>query len=343
MTARAKPAPRSRAGGSAPARGLSSDAEPTLVPAPPVAPADAARIAAFCAELRDQRRASPHTVANYGRDLERLAGLAAGLASPLTLDALQGHHIRRFAATLHGGGLSGRSIARLLSSWRGFYRWFAARGGPGANPVEGVRAPKSPKRLPKVLSPDEAQRLLDGDDPGAGDNADPRLLCRDKAMFELFYSSGLRRAELTGLNLDCLADLAGGEVRVLGKRSKPRIVPVGSAAKAAIEAWLAVRGELAAPDEPALFVSRLGRRLSDAMVGKRLDERARRLGLEVHVHPHMLRHSFASHVLQSSGDLRAVQEMLGHASIASTQVYTHLDFQHLAKVYDAAHPRAKRK
>jgi integrase/recombinase XerC len=190
--------------------------------------------------------------------------------------------------------------------------------------------------LPHALTPDEANALLQctGDD---------LLALRDQAIFELFYSSGLRLAELDGLNVDCLSDVAAGELRVLGKRSKTRVVPVGAVARVAILAWSSRRVELAKPDEPALFVSRNGTRLSARMIQARLKRRALQLGMPTHVHPHMLRHSFASHVLQSSGDLRAVQEMLGHASIASTQVYTHLDFQHLTKVYDAAHPRAKKR
>jgi integrase/recombinase XerC len=190
--------------------------------------------------------------------------------------------------------------------------------------------------LPHALTPDEANALLQctGDD---------LLALRDQAIFELFYSSGLRLAELDGLNIDCLSDVAAGELRVLGKRNKTRVVPVGAVAREAIQAWSARRVELAKPDEPALFVSRNGTRLSARMIQARLKRRALQLGMPTHVHPHMLRHSFASHVLQSSGDLRAVQEMLGHASIASTQVYTHLDFQHLTKVYDAAHPRAKKR
>lgn len=295
-------------------------------------PAEA--VDAYLRELAEQRRLSPHTVANYRRDLAQLLVVAEGQA----LDRLLVHHVRRFVATLHGKGLSGRSLARLLSAWRGFFAWLGERGLVHANPCEGIRAPKSPRRLPKALSVDEAARLM----APTGD-ADTRLEARDAAMFELIYSSGLRLAELVGLDRDALDSiLHDGEVRVLGKRSKLRLVPVGSLARQALATWAAVRDELAALGEEALFVNQRGRRISPRSVELRLAQRAVRLGLPQHVHPHMLRHSFASHVLQSSGDLRAVQEMLGHASIASTQVYTHLDFQHLASVYDKAHPRAKR-
>lgn len=287
-------------------------------------------------ELAQQRRQSPHTVSNYGRDLRVLCALMAEAGGIAGFDALQPHHVRRFIAQLHARGLGGRSLARMLSAWRGFYRWLGLRGETVTNPVEGVRAPKSPKHLPKVLSPDEANRLLDG-------SSEEPLAIRDQAMFELFYSSGLRLAELVMLDLACLEDVRNGEVRVLGKRSKPRLVPVGSKALLALEAWIGRRSEMALPGETALFVGKRGRRISPRVIEAQLERLAVAQGLPAHVHPHMLRHSFASHVLQSSGDLRAVQEMLGHASIASTQVYTHLDFQHLAKVYDSAHPRAKRK
>lgn len=278
---------------------------------------------------------SPHTLSNYRRDIGKL--LAA--AGDLPLAGVQVHHIRRFVAQLHGQGLAGRSLARLLSAWRGFFRWLGERGMVPANPCDGIRPPKSPRLLPKALSVDETARLLE-----AVEDDDALQSARDLAMFELFYSSGLRLAELVALDGDVLDDvLREGEIRVLGKRNKLRLVPVGRKAREALAAWGAVRGELARPDETALFVGVRGARISPRMVESRLARRAVLLGLPTHVHPHMLRHSFASHVLQSSGDLRAVQEMLGHASIASTQVYTHLDFQHLAKVYDAAHPRAKAK
>jgi len=295
----------------------------------------AGRIDAWLAELAGQRRQSAHTIAAYRRDLALLVELAGTAA----LDTLESHHIRRFVAQLHARGLSGRSLARVLSAWRGFYRWLGLRGEASQNPVAGLRPPKSPRALPRALSPDEANALLEP-------TGDDLLDLRDQAIFELFYSSGLRLAELDGLDVNCLADVAAGEIRVLGKRGKTRIVPVGVKAREAIAAWAARRGELlkaANGDETALFLGRNGRRLSMRTIQSRLKRRALLLGLPTHVHPHMLRHSFASHVLQSSGDLRAVQEMLGHASIASTQVYTHLDFQHLAKVYDAAHPRAKKK
>lgn len=297
-----------------------------------MSPGDA--VAAYLAELAEQRRQSPHTVSNYRRDLLRLLTLAGDMP----LAELQVHHIRRFVAQLHGQGLAGRSLARLLSAWRGFFKWLGRGDAVRANPCEGVRSPKSPKHLPNALSVDEAARLLEPDD-----ESDPVLAARDGAMFELFYSSGLRLAELAALDCDALdTALHEGEIRVLGKRSKARLVPVGSKAREALAAWAALRPSLANEGEPALFVGQRGGRISHRMIQLRLARRAMQLGLPRHVHPHMLRHSFASHVLQSSGDLRAVQEMLGHASIASTQVYTHLDFQHLAKVYDAAHPRAKR-
>jgi integrase/recombinase XerC len=250
--------------------------------------------------------------------------------------AIETHHIRRFVAQLHVRGLGGRSLGRTLSAWRGFYRWLGQHAMATHNPVDSVRPPKSPQALPKALSPDEANRLLAA-------AAEDLLEIRDQAIFELFYSCGLRLAELAALDLSCLDDLLAGEVRVLGKRNKLRLVPVGSKAREAVAVWAGQRARLAAADEAALFVGQRGRRLGMRMIQLRLQRRGLAQGLPARVHPHMLRHSFASHVLQSSGDLRAVQEMLGHASIASTQVYTHLDFQHLATVYDQAHPRAKRK
>ena len=290
----------------------------------------------FLDGLAQQRRLSPHTVRNYRRDLNVLLELVGELPKTCSLGELQSHHVRHFVSRLHICGLGGRSLARALSAWRGFYRWLGQRGEVEKNPVDGVRAPKSPKSLPKVLSPDEAGRLLDT-------GRDDILEVRDQAMFELFYSSGLRLAELVALDIECVPDLMSGEVRVLGKRNKQRMVPVGSKACTAVGLWAKRRAELAENDQPALFVGQRGGRISPRVVEERLKRRALAQGLPVSVHPHMLRHSFASHVLQSSGDLRAVQEMLGHSSIASTQVYTHLDFQHLAKVYDSTHPRARRK
>ena len=286
----------------------------------------------FLAELAHQRRASDHTVAAYRRDL---AVLQAG-AGTRPLATLQSHDLRRQAMRLHGQGLAARSVARTLSAWRSYYRWLARRGELAADPCVGLRAPKRPRALPKALAIEQTAALLAMPDDGV-------LGVRDHAMFELFYSSGLRLSELAALDLDGKLDLAGAEVTVTGKRGKTRTVPVGAQARHALDAWLAQRTRLAAQDEPALFVGQRGKRLTPRAIELRLAQWAKKSGLGLNVHPHMLRHSFASHVLQSSGDLRAVQEMLGHASIATTQIYTHLDFQHLAKVYDAAHPRAKQK
>jgi integrase/recombinase XerC len=315
----------------------------------PDAPALPSSARTYLDQLTQQRRVSPHTAAAYRRDLTRLAGLAASLTGAggqggVALECLQVHHLRRFVAQLHGQGLSGRSLGRVLSGWRGYFGWLGRNGLIAHDPCAGLRPPKSPRHLPATLSPDEAARLLDADLPPATEAPDAdELAQRDTAIFELFYSSGLRLAELAALNLDSLVDLRQGEVRVTGKRNKTRLVPVGEKARQAIEAWLVFRGAFAAAGEAALFVSRRGGRLSMRTIQSRLAQRAQAAGMPRRVHPHLLRHSFASHVLQSSGDLRAVQEMLGHASIASTQIYTHLDFQHLAKVYDAAHPRAKKK
>lgn len=293
-------------------------------------------IGGYLNELQQQRRLSPHTVSNYRRDLTSLSRLIDEMPGGCEVAALQSHHVRRFTAQLHARGLGGRSLARTLSAWRGFYRWLGRRGTVSTNPVDGVRPPRSVKALPKVLSPDEASRLLETE-------ADSFLEIRDQAIFELFYSSGLRLAELAALNMSSVEDLLAGEVRVVGKRSKLRLVPVGRKAREAVARWVAQRPRRADPDETALFIGQRGRRLGVRMIQLRLHRRGMMQGLPARVHPHMLRHSFASHLLQSSGDLRAVQEMLGHASITSTQVYTHLDFQHLAKVYDQSHPRAKRK
>ncbi len=285
----------------------------------------------YLSHLATERRLSPHTCEGYARDVRSLLALAG----ETPLEKLGIHHIRRFVAQLHGQGLDGRSLARRLSAWRGFFNYLARDHGLKANPALGVRAPRSAKRLPDALSPEEAARLMEIP-------PDDALALRDRAMFELFYSSGLRLAELTGLAPRDV-DFAAGEVRVTGKGAKTRVVPLGSHAARALEAWLAERAKLAREGEDALFLNRQGSHLGPRAVQARLRAWALRQGLAAKVHPHMLRHSFASHLLQSSGDLRAVQEMLGHSSISTTQVYTHLDFQHLAKVYDAAHPRAKRK
>ncbi|MDQ2820413.1 MAG: tyrosine recombinase XerC [Pseudomonadota bacterium] len=295
----------------------------------------------YLAQLATQRRLAPNTVAAYRRDLAVLDRLSDH-AAPAAIDHAM---IRRFAARLHGEGLSPRSIARLLSGWRGFFTWFAEHTALAVNPVDGVRAPRRPKSLPKALSVDAAVQLMTANTHG---HPEPAELC-NRAMFELLYSSGLRVSELTSLDLawtgaDSLSwyDAAGGDVVVTGKGSKMRRVPVGAPAQAAIAAWLAVRPP-ARDGSAALFLKARGARMTPRSVQQRLKQHAILAGSPVHVHPHVLRHSFASHLLQSSGDLRAVQELLGHASITSTQVYTALDFQHLAAVYDRAHPRAKDK
>jgi integrase/recombinase XerC len=285
----------------------------------------------YLTHLRTERRLATNTLGAYARDLAVLEALAGDNA----LETLGSPHIRRFAAALHGKGRSPRSLARTLSAWRGFYDWLGRDNRANINPCVGVKSPKAAKGLPSVLSPDDAVRMVSSEQDG-------KLGVRDKALFELAYSCGLRVSELTGLDTNSI-DPGTGEVRVLGKGSKTRIVPVGEPALRALAAWLPVRAEWALPNEKALFVGRSGKRIPPREVQRRIKTWALAAGLDVDVHPHMLRHSFASHVLQSSGDLRAVQEMLGHASIASTQVYTHLDFQHLAKVYDAAHPRARKK
>ncbi|MDP8568800.1 tyrosine recombinase XerC [Methylophilus aquaticus] len=282
--------------------------------------------------LHFERGLSEHTRNNYQRDIALLLQQHGQDLKSLT--ALQ---LRRSIGALHGQGLSGRSIARILSSWRGFFHYLVLHHQFPANPVIGLRAPKSPKALPHALSIEQTSKLveLEGHTP---------IILRDKAMLELFYSSGLRLSELVGLNLDRL-DLQEGMVTVIGKGNKTRMVPLGSKAMSALRDWLTVRPQWLTrkPEEVAVFISQLGRRIHGRTVQMRLNGWALKQGLHNKVHPHMLRHSFASHVLQSSGDLRAVQEMLGHANISTTQVYTHLDYQHLSKIYDAAHPRARKK
>ena len=288
-------------------------------------------IADYLAHLTAERRLARHTAQNYGRDLALLEKEAGDIA----LRDLDTPRVRLFLARLHGRGLAPRSLARILSAWRGFYRHACRRLGYTGNPCLGLRPPKLRRALPEVLAPEDCAQLLDR-------AAEGLLEVRDAAMFELFYSSGLRLSELAGLDLARL-DLAEGEVTVLGKGGKTRIVPVGARARAALQTWLTRRGALAPAGQQAVFLSQRGARLTPRSIELRLERWARKAGLASHVHPHLLRHSFASHVLQSSGDLRAVQEMLGHVSLSATQVYTHLDFQHLSRVYDAAHPRAKKK
>lgn len=280
--------------------------------------------------LEHQRRLSPATLRNYARALDLL------LKETHSPESLEPSQVRRLIAVLHAKGASPRTLALTLSAWRGYFRWLARHRNLRANPVLGIRAPKAARPLPKALSVETAQRLLDGE----LEDKSP-LTLQDAAMFELLYSSGLRVGELTALNLSDEPDK--GEVTVTGKGSKTRTVPVGAKARDALKRWLSLRDKIAAPHEKALFVGARGKRISPSRVWQRLTRWAKRRGLAENVHPHMLRHSFASHMLQSSQDLRAVQEMLGHASISTTQVYTHLDFQALAKIYDAAHPRARKK
>lgn len=312
---------------------------------------------AYLAGLVTQRKLSGHTASAYRHELETLRTLAAHESPPVAIEALGPAQIRRLAAKLHARGLAPRSVARALSAWRGYYAWLAQHRHATGNPVADVRAPKAGRRLPKALSEDLTVRLLDGASAAprrAGENGDDELLAmRDAAIYELFYSSGLRLSELVGLDVAYARqphhvssgwiDLASCEVTVTGKGNKRRTVPVGSKARAAIALWLARRDALVRTDPHPLFLSARGERLSGRTIQSRLKAHAQRAGLPAHVHPHMLRHSFASHMLQGCGDLRAVQELLGHASIAATQVYTSLDFKRLAEVYDAAHPRARRK
>ena len=297
--------------------------------------------------LEVERRLAPRTLALYRESFERLQRFAAD--DRLTLRSGQVHHVRRWAAQLHRSGLAPRSIALQLSAWRGFYRWLGREGVVALNPVEGVRAPKAAKPLPKALAVDQAIALVEPPQGDAAAAENPALAARDQCMIELLYGCGLRVGELVGLDMRPSGSAAGwidasdASAHVLGKGSKRRSVPVGGPALKALDAWLAQRGSMAHADEAALLVSQRGTRLTASQIRSRLKQRALRAGVPTHVHPHMLRHSFASHLLQSSGDLRAVQELLGHANITTTQVYTKLDFGHLSKVYDAAHPRAKRK
>lgn len=300
---------------------------------------------AYLDVLEKERQLSPHTVLSYRRELEVLAALAQGEGIDEQWSRVAERHIRRWIAKMHGAGLKPRSLARRLSAWRTFFNHQAENGLIPGNPVLDVRAPKVGKRIPKALSAELAIKLV-SPDPSTHAKDDPEAR-RDTAIYELLYSSGLRLSELIDLDISPEhsrghIDARSGEAEVTGKGDKRRRIPVGSQALKAIARWLEVRADLALPGEAALFVSKKGGRLSARTVQLRLKAHALARNIPANVHPHVLRHSFASHVLQSSGDLRAVQEMLGHSSIASTQVYTSLDFQRLAKVYDEAHPRAKR-
>ena len=304
-------------------------------------------VARYLSHVRFEKRLSDRTVALYGEDLSKLSDLA-GQAGLATLALIDTPHLRRWMAQMHAGGRSPRGIALILSGWRGFFNWLGKEGLIQANPLSGLRAPKAAKPLPKALNVDDAVQLAQH----RPIDTDPWLQARDSAMVELLYSSGLRVGELIGLDVQASPnakgwiDLSAGEAHVLGKGSKRRSVPVGQQALASLQAWLTVRaGGLPANalDQAAMFVGQRGTRLSAQAVWQRLRLRGLQAGIATPVHPHMLRHSFASHVLQSSGDLRGVQELLGHANISTTQVYTRLDYQHLAKTYDAAHPRARKK
>ena len=287
----------------------------------------------FLHHLQTERRLSENTCKHYRRDLAELH-IFCRKADVRDWQQLDTHRVRQFAASAHRRGLSGRSIQRRLSAIRSFYNYLLREQHVASNPAHDVRAPKSERRLPDTLNVDDIARLMGG-------SAQDGLALRDLAMLELMYSSGLRLAELVSLNLDDI-DLAERMVRVTGKGNKTRVVPVGAKALAALEAWFKLRPAQVEEGAAAVFTSRQGRRLGQRAVQQRVKRWARQQGVPGDVHPHTLRHSFASHLLESSGDLRAVQELLGHADISTTQIYTHLDFQHLAKVYDAAHPRARK-
>ncbi|OGB31906.1 MAG: recombinase XerC [Burkholderiales bacterium RIFCSPLOWO2_12_FULL_61_40] len=312
---------------------------------------DAAWVERYLEYVRVEKRLAARTVELYALDLQKLCAFAA--RAQVALLDVKNPNIRRWVAHMHSGGRSGRGIALILSGWRGFYTWLGRQGMVASNPVQDVRAPKAPKPLPKALGVDDAVQFSDFES-----DDDAWLEARDAAMVELLYGSGLRVGELVGLDVVASSqargwvDMNAAQAHVLGKGAKRRSVPVGRMALQALERWLDLRGPsgtlgagLVAPSQAdaaaALFTGRNGTRLTAQSVWARLKRRSLQAGLATPVHPHMLRHSFASHVLQSSGDLRAVQELLGHANISTTQVYTRLDFQHLAKTYDSAHPRAK--
>jgi integrase/recombinase XerC len=288
----------------------------------------------YLRHLGKERRLSPHTASNYARDIGALVEFLER-GNVTEWKRIDSQHVRVFAARAHAGGLSPRSVQRRLSAVRSFFNYLVREGVIASNPAVDIRAPKAAKRLPGTLDVDQIAQLLQI--PG-----DDALAVRDRAIMELFYSSGLRLAELVGVDLTSI-DLADRTVRVLGKGAKTRIVPVGRKACEAIRAWLKERAALAGMDETALFVGRNGDRLKPRAIQLRIAQWARRAGLPARVYPHLFRHSFATHLLESSKDLRGVQELLGHADISTTQVYTHLDFAHLARTYDASHPRAKRK
>jgi integrase/recombinase XerC len=304
---------------------------------------DAGLVERYLEHVRVEKRLAARTVELYSLDLHKLAQNAA--RDGVALTQVQNAHVRRWVVQMHASGRSGRGIGLILSGWRGFYAWLGREGLVRSNPVQDVRAPRQAKPLPKALSVDEAVHFAGF----SQDGADPWMEARDAAIVELLYGCGLRVGELVGLDAQAggqaagWVDLQAAEAHVLGKGSKRRTVPVGTKALAALGRWLELRGAGRHSQQPALFIGQHGGRLSAQAIWQRLKQRSLRAGLATPVHPHMLRHSFASHVLQSSGDLRAVQELLGHANIGTTQVYTRLDFQHLAKAYDAAHPRAKRK
>jgi len=307
---------------------------------------DAELVQRYLAHAQFEKRLAARTVALYTGDLQRLQALAN--KDKVLLTEVQAHHMRRWMAQMHSSGRTPRGIALITSGWRGFYAWLGREGLVSANPLAGMRAPKAAKPLPKALNVDDAVQLASHHN----DEQDPWLQARDIAMVELLYSSGLRVAELTGLDVQASStargwvDMDSAEAHVLGKGSKRRSVPVGEKAIAALRDWLQIRPTQLpehAQEQTALFVGIRGTRLTSQAIWQRLRARGVQAGISTPVHPHMLRHSFASHVLQSSGDLRAVQEMLGHANIGTTQIYTRLDYQHLAKAYDAAHPRARRK
>ncbi|NOX09820.1 MAG: tyrosine recombinase XerC [Gammaproteobacteria bacterium] len=303
------------------------------MPAAPIRPEDP-WITAFLSYMENERRLSPHTISNYQRDIHTLRRDSQE-ALPSDWQQWRNHHVRHLMAQQHRNGLGGRSIQRKLSALRSFFNYLIREGQIKYNPAQGIRAPKTGHHLPDTLSVDQMQQLLQN-------SSNKPLVTRDITLIELFYSSGLRLAELANLDLNDI-DLSQGLVKVLGKGSKTRILPIGRMAQTALKNWLKLRAQYANTDNNALFVARNGNRLSHRSIQERIKILSRKQGLTGKIHPHMLRHSFASHLLESSGDLRAVQELLGHSNINTTQIYTHLNFQHLAQSYDQAHPRARKK